>query len=192
MRGNHPEAVYLFSLLCSQYFLCPTWDNKTSIELRADKPLHWLQIDSSGLPALRGVSSSVCLLPCCHASCCIPGRQASVIRAATLYNRVSEKSSPGQLLRNRGRFSQHCRCKNRQLFLQFLSVCEAFAFPALQRFTSDYKRFTPKFKELKVFMNLHLFPSRLTASITSKSSCGWITLISMCVGPTPSVLSAPT
>lgn len=34
--------------------------------------------------------------------------------------------------------------------------------------------------------------SRLIASITSKFSCGWTALISMCAAPTPSVLFVPT
>lgn len=36
------------------------------------------------------------------------------------------------------------------------------------------------------------FPSRLIASITSKFSCDWTALTSMCVAPMPSVLFAPT
>lgn len=81
--------IFLFSFFpCSPLFSLALWGDKMSIEFCVDKPFHQLQIDSSSVQARQRIalfvcalllSLSVCLLPCCHASCCIPRRQTLVI-----------------------------------------------------------------------------------------------------------------
>lgn len=79
---------------CMLFPRTPLWivslvfrEDKMSIGFCVDKPFHKLQIDSSSVQPHQGIallctasfSLSVCLLPCCHAHCCISRRQTLVI-----------------------------------------------------------------------------------------------------------------
>ncbi len=206
----------LFSLL-----LC---GDKMSSEFCVDKPFHQLQIDSSSVQARQGIalfvcalllSLSLCLLPCCHASCCIPRRQTLVIfvlQCTTLVcvlQKAHQATSvwrwevfPPQRLRKGNIFmvltlSIEQFLKYLCLFVVFFKVKDWLLITNSSISGTGLKGLSRKTCEN--FLCIHrphtlsiCPPSRLIASITSKFSCGWTALISTCAAPMPSVLFAPT